>query len=193
MSLLKASERKSERKSLIMKTSKTDTINQPPQEENMQKRMSVVLQSNISEKINEENGGVKEEEKTDKNINKDDNIDKIEKEKNKENKENEKKDLMESIREESNDDNEYLDSSFDKTKILDMENKLNTLEKKVKNLEILNKVNKFTGQGGAANSDDFQLMQVEMNNLKDSNKKIFQENLEFKTQLEIKDKQLKNK
>ena len=180
----KSSERKSERKSLITKTSKTDTINQPPQEENMQKRMSVVLQSNISEKINEENGGVKEEEKTDININKDDNIDKIEKEKNKENKENEKKDLMESIREESNDDNEYLDSSFDKTKILDMENKLNTLEKKVKNLEILNKVNKFTGQGGAANSDDFQLMQVEMNNLKDSNKKILQENLEFKTQLE---------
>ena len=185
-SSMKSSERKSERKNLIMRASKT--INQSPKEENTQKRMSLVLQSDISEKINEENGGVKEEEKTDININKDENVEKKKEKKkkkeNEENKENEKKDLMESIKEESNADNEYLDSSFDKTRIYDMENKLNSLEKKIKNLEMLNRVNKFTAQGGPINNDDFQLMQVEMKNLKDSNKKILQENLEFKTQLE---------
>ena len=196
-SSIKAGEHKSHRKSNSIRVSKTDIINQPPQDENTQTKMSVELQSDISEKINKENGGLKEEEKTDSNINKTENTDKnLETEKKEENEEKkeikdikEKKDiknnLMESIREESNDDNEYLDSSFDKTKFYDMENKINALEKKVKNLEILNKVNKFTGQGtGAGNSDDIQLMQVEMKDLKDSNKKILQENLEFKKQLE---------
>lgn len=75
-----------------------------------------------------------------------------------------------------------LSDSYD-SQFFDLQNKFYTLEKKVKNLEILNKVNKFTGQG-IDKSDDIQLMQIEINNLKDSNAKLNQENLEFKKQIE---------
>ena len=102
--------------------------------------------------------------------------------------ENEENGIMEKIKEESkdndqNDEDENLYLSINSTKINDMENKINILEKKIRNLELLNKVNKFTGQGGVG-GDTVELMKIEMSNLKDSNKKLLEENLEFKKQFE---------
>ena len=107
-------------------------------------------------------------------------------EKKESNKENE---VMECIKEETeeknieNDDNENIYASINSTKIFDLENKMGSIEKKIKNLELLNKVNKFTGKGDD-NSDEFQLMKIEFKDLKDSNKKLLQENLDMKKQIE---------
>jgi predicted nucleic acid-binding Zn-ribbon protein len=96
---------------------------------------------------------------------------------------------MECIREETdeknqdNEDNENFDVSANSARIFDLENKMSSIEKKLKNLELLNKVNKFTGKGDD-NSDDIQLMKIELTNLSDSNKKLIQENLDMKKQLE---------
>ena len=97
--------------------------------------------------------------------------------------------VMESIKEETEEknqdieDNENLEENINSEKIFDLENKMSTIEKKLKNLELLNKVNKFTGKDGD-NSDDIQLMKIEFKDLKDSNKKLLQENLDMKKQME---------
>ena len=97
--------------------------------------------------------------------------------------------VMESIKEETEEknqdieDNENLEENINSEKIFDLENKMSTIEKKLKNLELLNKVNKFTGKDGD-NSDDIQLMKIEFKDLKDSNKKLLQENLDMKKQIE---------
>ena len=78
-------------------------------------------------------------------------------------------------------DDLYLEDSNEK--LFDLENKINSIEKKIKNLEILSKVNKFTSQVDDK-SDDIQLMQIEIGNLKDSNKTLIQDNLDIKKQLE---------
>ena len=97
--------------------------------------------------------------------------------------------VMESIKEETEEknqdieDNENLEENINSEKIFDLENKMSTIEKKLKNLELLNKVNKFTGKDGD-NSDDIQLMKIEFKDLKDSNKKLLQENLDLKKQME---------
>ena len=97
--------------------------------------------------------------------------------------------VMESIKEETEEknqdieDNENLEENINSEKIFDLENKMGTIEKKLKNLELLNKVNKFTGKDGD-NSDDIQLMKIEFKDLKDSNKKLLQENLDMKKQME---------
>ena len=97
--------------------------------------------------------------------------------------------VMESIKEETEEknqdieDNENLEENINSEKIFDLENKMGTIEKKLKNLELLNKVNKFTGKDGD-NSDDIQLMKIEFKDLKDSNKKLLQENLDMKKQIE---------
>ena len=97
--------------------------------------------------------------------------------------------VMESIKEETEEknqdieDNENLEENINSEKIFDLENKMGTIEKKLKNLELLNKVNKFTGKDGD-NSDDIQLMKIEFKDLKDSNKKLLQENLDLKKQME---------
>ena len=97
--------------------------------------------------------------------------------------------VMESIKEETEEknqdieDNENLEENINSEKIFDLENKMGTIEKKLKNLELLNKVNKFTGKDGD-NSDDIQLMKIEFKDLKDSNKKLLQENRDMKKQME---------
>ena len=130
---------------------------------------------NIDEKdINKENNNVEE--------NGDKNLSMQNKEINKENT------VMESIKEETEEknqdieDNENLEENINSEKIFDLENKMSSIEKKLKNLELLNKVNKFTGKDD--NSDDFQLMKIEFKDLKDSNKKLLQENLDMKKEME---------
>ena len=97
--------------------------------------------------------------------------------------------VMESIKEETEEknqdieDNENLEENINSEKIFDLESKMSTIEKKLKNLELLNKVNKFTGKDGD-NSDDIQLMKIEFKDLKDSNKKLLQENRDMKKQME---------
>ena len=173
------------------KFQRKDSLYQSPQDIKLKKSMSI----NIQDKNEVEQFNVEEENGSDT----------LKKEKSKENlddkgmplngsdfnkEENKEQDMMESIKEEidekktdSNPQDEEGDFSGNYSKIFDLENKINSLEKKIKNLEILNKVNKFTGQGGA-NSDDIQLMQLEVTNLKDSNKKLLQENIDFKKNLE---------
>ena len=173
------------------KFQRKDSLYQSPQDIKLKKSMSI----NIQDKNEVEQFNVEEENGSDT----------LKKEKSKENlddkgmplngsdfnkEENKEQDMMESIKEEidekktdSNPQEEEGDFSGNYSKIFDLENKINSLEKKIKNLEILNKVNKFTGQGGA-NSDDIQLMQLEVTNLKDSNKKLLQENIDFKKNLE---------
>ena len=97
-------------------------------------------------------------------------------------KEQEQAQDKEEEQEQEEEQSENLDLS-ESNNITDLENKLNRIEKKVKNLEILNKVSKYTSLGGEK-GDDIQLMQIEMKNLKDSNKKLLQDNSEFKKQLE---------
>lgn len=130
---------------------------------------------NIDEKdINKENNNVEE--------NGDKNLAMQNKEINKEN------NVMESIKEETEEknqdieDNENLEENINSEKIFDLENKMSSIEKKLKNLELLNKVNKFTGKDD--NSDDIQLMKIEFKDLKDSNKKLLQENLDMKKEME---------
>ena len=130
---------------------------------------------NIDEKdINKENNNVEE--------NGDKNLSMQNKEINKEN------NVMESIKEETEEknqdieDNENLEENINSEKIFDLENKMSSIEKKLKNLELLNKVNKFTGKDD--NSDDIQLMKIEFKDLKDSNKKLLQENLDMKKEME---------
>ena len=130
---------------------------------------------NIDEKdINKENNNVEE--------NGDKNLSMQNKEINKEN------NVMESIKEETEEknqdieDNENLEENINSEKIFDLENKMSSIEKKLKNLELLNKVNKFTGKDD--NSDDFQLMKIEFKDLKDSNKKLLQENLDMRKEME---------
>ena len=186
--------REKSNKSSTEKLSENEALS--PKDDMMQKRMS--LNSN---KMNDS-----EKFMTDNQKSEIENGSEIKKEKNKEsfddkgmpvsdkiNGSNETKNIMESIKEEteekkteskvqSNEEGDlYLISN--NSKLFDLENKINSIEKKIKNLEILNKVNKFTNQGGEK-SDDVQLMEIEMMNLKDSNKKLIQENLEFKKQLE---------
>ena len=186
--------REKSNKSSTEKLSENEALS--PKDDMMQKRMS--LNSN---KMNDS-----EKFMTDNQKSEIENGSEIKKEKNKEsfddkgmpvsdkiNGSNETKNIMENIREEteekkteskvqSNEEGDlYLISN--NSKLFDLENKINSIEKKIKNLEILNKVNKFTNQGGEK-SDDVQLMEIEMMNLKDSNKKLIQENLEFKKQLE---------
>ena len=186
--------REKSNKSSTEKLSENEALS--PKDDMMQKRMS--LNSN---KMND-----LEKFMTDNQKSEIENGSEIKKEKNKEsfddkgmpvsdkiNGSNETKNIMESIKEEteekkteskvqSNEEGDlYLISN--NSKLFDLENKINSIEKKIKNLEILNKVNKFTNQGGEK-SDDVQLMEIEMMNLKDSNKKLIQENLEFKKQLE---------
>ena len=90
---------------------------------------------------------------------------------------------LESRDKEQTEENEFTEMGNNSTEIFNINNKLGTLEKKIKNLEILNKVNKFTNQG-TVNSDDIQLMKIEIDNLKESNKKLYEENLDFKKQFE---------
>ena len=186
--------REKSNKSSTEKLSENEALS--PKDDMMQKRMS--LNSN---KMND-----LEKFMTDNQKSEIENGSEIKKEKNKEsfddkgmpvsdkiNGSNETKNIMESIKEEteekkteskvqSNEEGDlYLISN--NSKLFDLENKINSIEKKIKNLEILNKVSKFTNQGGEK-SDDVQLMEIEMMNLKDSNKKLIQENLEFKKQLE---------
>ena len=165
--------------------------------------------SNISDKniianvdkdmINKENGlseftykdEVKDKEKENNEEKKIENLDlNIE-----ENSKKDKSERMESIKEETEEknlesrdkeqteENEFTEMGNNSTEIFNINNKLGTLEKKIKNLEILNKVNKFTNQG-TVNSDDIQLMKIEIDNLKESNKKLYEENLDFKKQFE---------
>ena len=186
--------REKSNKSSTEKLSENEALS--PKDDMMQKRMS--LNSN---KMNDSDKFMTDNQKSEI-----ENGSEIKKEKNKEsfddkgmpvsdkiNGSNETKNIMESIKEEteekkteskvqSNEEGDlYLISN--NSKLFDLENKINSIEKKIKNLEILNKVNKFTNQGGEK-SDDVQLMEIEMMNLKDSNKKLIQENLEFKKQLE---------
>jgi len=193
---INVSDVKKARRSLTLKLSKSKSVTQSSQDDNIQKRMSLnikgteELEKFMSSKVNDqpkENGS--EALKKNENVNGAEDKDK-EESKNGEN--NNEENVMESIKEETDEkktetkvqeESENSDISDNNSKIFDIENKINSLEKKVKNLEILNKVSKFTVQGDDK-SDDVQLMQIEMTNLKDSNKKLQEENLEIKKQLE---------
>ena len=180
-SSINSNDDKRDRRSLTLKLPKSKTVIQSTQDDKSQKRMSLnvkgveELEKLMSSKTDEqpmENGS--ETIKINENGAKD-----KDKEGNKK-EENNEVDIMESIREvtdekktesKNQEESENFDASDNNSKIFDIENKVNSLEKKVKNLEILNKVSKFTVQG-EDKTDDIQLMQIEMTNLKDSNKKL---------------------
>ena len=179
------------------KSSRRNNVTKSPISESIIKSDKEEKEENI-EKIKEneiangsETSNLKQNENIDeKNINKENKEENIDKNLSLENKEINKEDaVMECIREETdeknqdNEDNENFDVSANSARIFDLENKMSSIEKKLKNLELLNKVNKFTGKGDD-NSDDIQLMKIELANLSDSNKKLLQENLDMKKQLE---------
>ena len=179
------------------KSSRRNNITKSPNSESVIKSDKEEKEENI-EKIKEneiangsETSNLKQNENIDeKNINKENKEENGDKNLSLENKEINKEDaVMECIREETdeknqdNEDNENFDVSANSARIFDLENKMSSIEKKLKNLELLNKVNKFTGKGDD-NSDDIQLMKIELTNLSDSNKKLIQENLDMKKQLE---------
>ena len=179
------------------KSSRRNNITKSPNSESVIKSDKEEKEENI-EKIKEneiangsETSNLKQNENIDeKNINKENKEENGDKNLSLENKEINKEDaVMECIREETdeknqdNEDNENFDVSANSARIFDLENKMSSIEKKLKNLELLNKVNKFTGKGDD-NSDDIQLMKIELKNLSDSNKKLIQENLDMKKQLE---------
>ena len=179
------------------KSSRRNNVTKSPISESIIKSDKEEKEENI-EKIKEneiangsETSNLKQNENIDeKNINKENKEENIDKNLSLENKEINKEDaIMECIREETdeknqdNEDNENFDVSANSARIFDLENKMSSIEKKLKNLELLNKVNKFTGKGDD-NSDDIQLMKIELTNLSDSNKKLIQENLDMKKQLE---------
>ena len=179
------------------KSSRRNNVTKSPNSESIIKSDKEEKEENI-EKIKEneiangsETSNLKQNENIDeKNINKENKEENGDKNLSLENKEINKEDaVMECIREETdeknqdNEDNENFDVSANSARIFDLENKMSSIEKKLKNLELLNKVNKFTGKGDD-NSDDIQLMKIELTNLSDSNKKLIQENLDMKKQLE---------
>ena len=192
---------KSSRHNYMSKSPSSESIIKLDKEEKEEKKSGVIEESEKKENIKEkeiangsENSNLKnnEDKENKKELNDDkenveENGDKnLSLEKKESNKENE---VMECIKEETeeknieNDDNENIYASINSTKIFDLENKMSSIEKKIKNLELLNKVNKFTGKGDD-NSDEFQLMKIEFKELKDSNKKLLQENLDMKKQIE---------
>ena len=208
---IKRSGNRVSKKSVTLKLSSNnkDLFQTPNSEEILQKRMSLRENKDIKNiNINKENGlseftfeeKENKEENKGNNDNKDNNISNLNKEEekdkiNEENNEKEKSDRMESIKEETEEKNieskekeqteyiEYTEVGNNSTEIFNINNKISTLEKKIKNLEILNKVNKFTGLGNDK-GDEIQLMQIEIDNLKESNKKLLEENLDFKKQFE---------
>ena len=179
------------------KSSRRNNITKSPNSESIIKSDKEEKEENI-EKIKEneiangsETSNIKQNENIDeKNINKETKEENGDKNLSLENKEiNKENAVMECIREETdeknqdNEDNENFEVSGNSVKIFDLENKISSIEKRIKNLELLNKVNKFTGKGDD-NSDDIQLMKIELTNLSDSNKKLIQENLDMKKQME---------
>ena len=68
--------------------------------------------------------------------------------------------------------------------IYEFNNKLKTLQKKIKNLELLNKVNKFTSNLEENKSEDIQMIKMAIKDLKSETKNLKQENEEFKKKLE---------
>ena len=178
------------RRNNITKSQSSESIiklDKEEKEENIEKikEKEIANGSDSSNLKENENIDEKSSSKENNNIeeNGDKNLSKQTKEINKENT------VMESIKEETEEknqdieDNENFEASVNSAKIFDLENKMSSIEKKIKNLELLNKVNKFTGNGDD-NNDDIQLMKIELKNVKDSNKKLLQENLDMKKQIE---------
>ena len=183
---------KRSRRGSYSKLPESKSLTQSPQDDKTFKRMNVNIHNvNEFEKLKESNINNEVKENGSDDLKKNENINGAE-DKNK-NENNNEADVMESIKEETDEkkseskeeEKEQSEEAFisDNNKIFDLENKINSIEKKVKNLEILKKVNKFTGIG-EDKGDDIQLMKIEMDNLKDSNKKLLEENMEFKKQLE---------
>ena len=89
------------------------------------------------------------------------------------------------IKKKRNEQEKENGNEFDMTNddIFEMNNKIKNLQKKVKNLELLNKVNNFTSNIDDK-GEDIQMIKLILKDLKEDNKHLKEENEEFKKQIE---------
>ena len=106
----------------------------------------------------------------------------------KENEENKNNNLLENKNKtdkgfEKNNEIELSYTINDTSKNISLSNKINILEQKIKNLEILNKFKPYSGNI-EDKDDQIQLIEIEMNKLKETNDKLLNENFDIKKKIE---------